>query len=235
MSIDQFTDKERLVKIAWLYYFGGLTQQEIAKKLNLSRPKVGRMIKKALDMGIVEIRLSPSVKSYHFEIENELETRFGLREALVVDSGSDKASLYDNLGIAGARYLNRILEDEFLLGIALGTSIAAMIPYITPRKASGGTIITLSGGFSQSGYDTAAYNVSWPLADLLNARLEQLYCPLVAESEETRNAILGDRHLRAQFERATTCDVAIVSIGNVNLDMPLYTFDFCEKEDVEEL
>ena len=235
MPIEQDPDLELLVKVAWLYYFRNLTQQDIAEKLNLSRPKVGRLLKKALDEGIVEIRLSPSVQSYDLTIENELESRFGLREALVVNSAEDQSTLYDNLGMACARYLDRILGPNFILGIGLGTTVRAILPHISPHKSSNGTIVTLSGGFSQPGHDTSNYNASWPLANLLEAKLEQLYCPLVAQNKAARDAILSDRSLSGQLKRATESQIALISIGYVHLDMSLRRLEFCEREDVERL
>lgn len=235
MAVEQDSDTELMVKVAWLYYFRNLTQQEIAEKYNLSRPKVGRLLKKALDEGIVEIRLSKSIQSYNLLIENDLESRFDLREALVVNSAEDQPTLYDNLGMACARYLDRVLEPNFILGIGLGTTVRAIVPHLAPHKSCNGTIVTLSGGFSQPGHDTSDFNASWPLANLLEANLEQLYCPLVAQNKESRNAILSDRSLSGQLKRASESNIAIVSIGYIHLDMPLHRLEFCESQDVEQL
>ncbi len=233
--MDTKADTELIVKVAWLYYFMNLTQQEIAEKLSLSRPKIGRLLKKALDEGLVEIRLSPSVQSYNLTIENELESRFGLREALVVSSAEDQPTLYDNLGMACARYLERVLEPNFILGIGMGTTVRAILPHLTHHEPCNGTIITLSGGFSQPGHDTSNYNAAWPLSDLLQANLEQLYCPLVVQNKEARDAILSDRSLSGQLKRAAESNIAIISIGIVHQNMSLHRLEFCEAEDVERL
>jgi DNA-binding transcriptional regulator LsrR (DeoR family) len=136
------SEEEILVKVSWLYYFGDMTQQEIADKLNLSRPKVGRLLSKARQEGIIEISLSPKIQSLNLALENELEKRFGLKEAVVVESGEDRETLNRNLGRAGARFLDRNICEDFMLGIAMGTSIAAILPYVHPRSSSNGTIIT---------------------------------------------------------------------------------------------
>jgi DNA-binding transcriptional regulator LsrR (DeoR family) len=236
MVPDNYSNGEELIiKVSWLYYFGNLTQQEIAKKLNLSRSKVGRLIQRALSEGIIEIKFHPSVQSYHPSIESEFEDRFHLKEALVTNSGDDQEQLLDNLGRAGAMYLDRALGNDFILGIGLGTTITAVLPYLVPRKSSNGTIVTLSGGFSQAGYDTSDYNISWPMANILNARLEQMLCPLVAETPEAREAIVSDTNIRAQLDRARSCDIAFISIGPVNYEMNLYSLGYIPIEDVRAL
>ena len=49
------TDMEQLLAVAKMYYEQGLTQQEIAEKVFLSRSHVSRMLKEARALGIVEI------------------------------------------------------------------------------------------------------------------------------------------------------------------------------------
>jgi len=230
-----FFQEELIIKVSWLYYFGNLTQQEIAKKLNLSRSKVGRLLRKALSEGIIEIKFTPSIQSYHPSLESEFEDRFNLREALITNSSEDPTQLLNNLGRVGARYLDRALGDDFTLGIGMGTTISAILPHLVPRKSVNGTIVTMSGGFSQAGIDTSAYNVSWPMSDKLNARLEQMLCPLIAETEEVRNAIMGDSNIKAQLERARNCDIALVSIGPVNYEMNLHNLGYIASDDVRAL
>lgn len=228
-------EEEIMVKISWLYYREGNTQQEIAKKLGLSRSKVGRILAKALALGIVEIKLSPKADLIHLSLEHELETRFHLKEALVVAAGEDPASLLENLGQAGGRLLDRLLPAKFTLGLGLGTSVASVLPYVTPRSESNSIVLTLSGGFTQPEHDTTGYDISWPLADTLGARLEKLYCPLVAASKEVKNAILSDPNLAAQLKRTQEVEVALISIGYPQVEMPLHRLGFCSIEDVNAL
>jgi DNA-binding transcriptional regulator LsrR (DeoR family) len=228
-------DQELMVKVSWLYYFEEFTQKEIAEKLSLSRSKVGRLIRRAVEDGIVEIKIAAESQSFHPEIENKFEKRFDLREAIITDSGEDYPQLQDNLGRAAAWYLDRVLDEDYFLGIGMGTTISAILPHLKPRNPEKGTIITLSGGFSQAGYDTSKLNISWPMADRLNARLEQMMSPTVAETEEARNAIISESNFQAQLERARSCDIALVSIGQVSHDMNLCTVGYCDEDDVTAL
>jgi DNA-binding transcriptional regulator LsrR (DeoR family) len=48
-----------LYRIAQAYYSDGQTQQEIARRFGLSRPKVSRLLQKARDTRVVHITLVP--------------------------------------------------------------------------------------------------------------------------------------------------------------------------------
>ena len=56
--IEQDSDYALLTEIAVAYYDQEQTQEEIAKRFGISRMKVGRLLKKARQEGIVEIRSS---------------------------------------------------------------------------------------------------------------------------------------------------------------------------------
>src|SRR5690606_2475872 len=90
-------DKALMARIAWLYYNHGLTQQAIGDMLGFSRNKVLRLLARARDEGIVQIRVDhPSIR--YMELEERLTAAFGFREALVVPSGDTPEQTLEALG-----------------------------------------------------------------------------------------------------------------------------------------
>ena len=74
--------KEELARIATLYYIDGLTQEELSRMFSISRATVGRMLRRALQEGIVEIRVRPN-NAYAADLEKALVERFGIQRALI--------------------------------------------------------------------------------------------------------------------------------------------------------
>ena len=58
LIMDSLERTKFLSKVSKLYYLKGLTQQEIADKLNISRTKVSRYLTKARGGQIVEIKIN---------------------------------------------------------------------------------------------------------------------------------------------------------------------------------
>ena len=69
---DSGFEYELITRIATLYYLEELTQEKIAQNLNLSRVKVGRLLKKARQEGIVEINVRPH-PGLNIQLEAERE------------------------------------------------------------------------------------------------------------------------------------------------------------------
>ena len=83
------SDQDMLTEIAVLYYQEGATQDEISKKFAISRVKVGRLLRKAREEGIVEInvRYHPV---YSAQLERRLVDKFKLKRALIALDHSDE-------------------------------------------------------------------------------------------------------------------------------------------------
>lgn len=60
------------VQIANLYYRQNLSQQEIAREMNISRTTVSRILKNCIDEGIVTIHIK-NTSMYQYELENKLK------------------------------------------------------------------------------------------------------------------------------------------------------------------
>ena len=82
-----------------------LTQQQIAARFRLSRPKVSRLLKQAKESGIVRISLVPPTGGMEAE-EQRLEKKYGLDEAVVVfvSDAENPRTITRELGYATVAY-----------------------------------------------------------------------------------------------------------------------------------
>ena len=76
---------ERLVQIAKMYYEENLTQSEIAKKLDVSRALICRLLNEARNYGIVTIQIhSPEEDSSL--LKNQLKNSFKIEDVFIVNA-----------------------------------------------------------------------------------------------------------------------------------------------------
>src|ERR1700741_2617370 len=75
------------MRIAWMYYVEGLTQNEIADRLGIGRVTVVRNINEALRRREVKIWIEGEVAEC-LELEDRLRETFNLEEAVVVPEPS---------------------------------------------------------------------------------------------------------------------------------------------------
>ena len=105
---------EYLVQIATWYYEEDLSQGEIARRINLSRSMVSRLLREAREQGLVEIRVRYPLRADH-ALEKRLCDTFSVSEALVLaDPPQSSSTRLRCLGEMGALCLQRRLHVRTL-------------------------------------------------------------------------------------------------------------------------
>ena len=127
--IEQDSDYALLTEIAVAYYDQEQTQEEIAKRFGISRIKVGRLLKKARQEGIVEI----SVK-YHpvfsSQIEQQFISHFGIKRALIALDHHDEDEQRQQVAALVSNYLAGVLKNDMTVTVGQGRNVAAVANHV---------------------------------------------------------------------------------------------------------
>ena len=87
--------KNEYRRVAYYYYKEGLTQEEIAKRMKMSRQRVNRIISSCIDLGIVTINIE-GLDNSNLELETKLEDKYGLKEVRIINETADERKRYRN-------------------------------------------------------------------------------------------------------------------------------------------
>lgn len=112
-----------LYKAARYYYIDHLSQQEIAEKMNISRPQISRMLKKAQETGLVEIQVNfPDFLSSE-QISARIEQYFHEQHIILTPSSQDTKKNDELLYSNAVSYLEYALADSTNVGIGWGQTL----------------------------------------------------------------------------------------------------------------
>lgn len=201
-----------MVKIADLYHVQGMTQQAIADRLDVSRPTISRLLRRAKAEGIVRIEIAPP-EGTHRPLERQLEDRHNLREAIVVTGRPEAPTATRRaLGLAAAAYLSRILKPGGTIGISWGATLAAVVAALAPHRLSA-TIVPLVGGVGRAAPDIHANELGRQMAAVLGGEVQLLHAPAIVSHSSVREALFSDPRIREVMSLARRADVALVGIG----------------------
>jgi DNA-binding transcriptional regulator LsrR (DeoR family) len=214
--------KEKLrlmIKIAKLYYESGLTQDTISQRLRLSRPRVSRLMQEALEQGIIKISIAQEPGSYA-ELEQKVETRFGLLEAIIVDVSDPEAneSVSKELGIAAAEQFSRLVQDGDTVGLTWGVTLASMVEKLNPEKKRNCMVVQMVGGLGEPQAETHATGLVSRTSAAIGASLWLLPAPGVVDSAEFADLLRSDRHIAQTLEMVRKANIAFAGIGALTRD-----------------
>ncbi len=208
------------VRAAWFYYVEGLTQEQTAQQMKISRAKVIRLLAAAREGGIVRIRIDPR-GSAQVALERRLIAAFGLAEAVVVPAPADESAVAAVVGHAAGVYLSEQMRDGLSMGIGWGATLNMSLKALDAAPRERISVISLLGGMTHS----RAVNpsaVARRLADALGADCYQLTAPLIVADGAVRALLWAEPGLHELDEHARHIDLALVSVGDVSADATLF-------------
>ena len=146
----------KLVEISRLYYERNLTQAEIAKRMNISRPAVSKLLSEARIRGIVTIEIKSPLMSDEMLLR-DLSEVYRLQGGLVVPSGSADDKLITTLLISQAAiYFEKLLSGAKKIGLGWGDTMGRLVDELkTP------TITDLTGCFVCPVIGSAPNDIKW--------------------------------------------------------------------------
>ncbi|UCE00833.1 MAG: sugar-binding transcriptional regulator [Chloroflexota bacterium] len=213
------TEHERLlVKVSRYYYEHELTQSQISKRLRLSRQKIQRLLKQAKEQGIVQITIRPVIGAFP-DLERKLEDRYGLQEAVVVETTNfeDQFVVAREVGVGAADYLMRVIQPNDVIAISWGGSLLGMVNalYSGPRRSDlvGIKVIQGLGGLGDPNKEVHAADLTRRLAQVFSGVAILLPTPAVAGTREARDAYMEDPYVRQVLDLARSAKLAVMGIG----------------------
>jgi len=203
-----------LYKIAQSYYFDGLTQQQIARRLGLSRSKISRLLQQGQNSGVININLVPPPNGMA-DLERELEWKYGLEEAVVVSVSDFKnlTTVARELGPFAAECLIRSIHGDEIVGITWGTTMLALVDALPFKFWSKVTIVQIMGGLGPVGEMEHSTELVQRAAQRLNARLRLLPAPGIVSSREAAFALRADKQISETLALAARADIVLVGLG----------------------
>jgi deoxyribonucleoside regulator len=205
-----------LTKIAVLYFMDGLTHEEIAARLGISRQKVGRFVERARKEGLVSIQIK-SPLLFATELETHLEKAFHLKEARVVSpawEGED--AVKETLGQAGAEYLESHLHSNDVLGVSWGSTVLEVARHLEPTKLENFTVVQLNGSMDVGSYSTRAEHMVDLIAQAFDGRMVTLSAPMLVDRPEILQSLVSDSRISAALNVAQKANIALFGVGDVS-------------------
>ena len=222
-------------RAGWLYYVAGNNQEQIAKKLNVSRQTAQRLVSLSVSEGLIKVRLDHPI-GHCMELAEQLRRRFALDLVEVVPSDPDSTSTITGVAQAAAAEIERRLRapDPIIMAIGTGRTLKAAIEQLSPMEAPQHKIVSLTGNIAPDG-SASFYNVIFNMADQVKARMFPMPLPVIASSPEEREMLLRQPMVRETLALTARADITFIGIGDLGPDAPLYLDGFITEAELKAL
>ncbi len=211
-----------MLRAAQLYYRLDLTQDEVGRRLGVSRFKVGRLLDRALREDAVRIEIvHPDARLV--DLEDALVQHFGLQGALVVDvpaTGSatdDEQLARERVAAAAADHLAS-LRPTGALGVSWGRTMLEVAARLRPGWTAATEIVQLNGAISRSALPTRYQEVVERFGTTSGAAIRLMAAPAIVGSAELRTALEADPAVGETLQAARRARSAVFGMGLLGPD-----------------
>lgn len=219
-------------RAGWLYYVGGLTQDQIARELGVSRQRAQRLVSRAMADGLIHVRLEHRI-AVCLDLETALTDRFGLTRCRVAPGLGAGVDPVLAIAPAAAAEIERFLRMTEPLVIALGTgrALRATVDEIGSLAAEHHRLVSLIGNIAPDG-SASFFDVIMRIADKVHAPHYPMPVPVISVTAEENEAFHALGPVRRVVELARTADVVFVGVGQMGNDAPLLADGFVTREEL---
>jgi DNA-binding transcriptional regulator LsrR (DeoR family) len=220
-------------RAAWLHFAGGLTQGEVAERLNVQSTKAHRLIARASREGLIRVFIDGSVAEC-VELEERLSQRYGLKYCQVAPDLEEEGIPFKALASVGARFLRPALErgEDHIIGVGHGRTLAACVEHLPRTPAKTTQFVSLIGGLTRR-FAANPFDVIHRLAERTGAEAYVMPVPFVANSAEDRAVLVAQRGVTEVFDLARRASLLFVGIGTVDHEASLVTSGMIELAELD--
>ncbi|MBU3179802.1 sugar-binding transcriptional regulator [Clostridium psychrophilum] len=222
-----------LIKCCKLYYMQSMTQNEISKTLGISRPTVSRLLKEAMEKGIVKIEIQESEQSNYEDLESSIEKKYGLKEVLITNDNEE--GLTSDLGCMAAKYLERIIRNTDIIGVSMGTTVKEIGRFVSKGSNVDAMFVPLIGGVGQIGIDIHPNEVAMSLSRAFNGKFKLLHVPAIISDTDLIEKLKEEKSVSDVLEYINKVNISIVGIGAPTEKSTMMASGYFDKEKLENL
>lgn len=222
-----------LAEIAKLYYTDKMKQNEIAKRFRITPMMVSRKLKEAEDRGIVTFHVKMPW-DMNMELSEQVTEKYGLDESVVLNV-KEESEISVMLGRYLAEYVMNILQDNMIIGLSWGRTIAKFIESLSFVNVKNCNLFQLSGNFLGKNYYLTPNGIMQEAAKKIDAQTTIFNEPRYVSSPELRKE-LQENPIRKEIDYlAEHADINIIGASGMNKEATTFKENNMEEKDYEEL
>jgi DNA-binding transcriptional regulator LsrR (DeoR family) len=207
-----------LTKVARMYHERGVRQPQIAQQLHISQPRVSRLLKRAVELGIVRTTVI-APRGVYAQLEERIEQAYGLIEVIVADTDDDagEPDVLRALGAAAGAYLETTLMGGERIGVSSWSStLLATVEALQPRPTRvADQVVQMLGGVGNVTAQSHATRIVGRLAAATGAQAVYLPAPGLLASGDMRQMFVTDPNIEPVLRACDDLTMALVGIGSI--------------------
>lgn len=235
MRVDSKQQIKQAVQVSKLYYLDGATQAEIGKKLNLSRPTISRLLQFAREKNIVKISINDPLSNIE-DLQHQLKEKYQLKDVIIsTPESNETAEILSSLGKATARYLDKKVKDNDVIGVSWGRTLVSVARQLIPNDRKNVQVIYLKGTVANSTHNNYVVEVTKCFNKCYHTQAQILPLPLIFENKQIKEMVIKDKFINEILDTGKRTSVALFTVETTEQDATLFELGYFNDQQIKTL
>ncbi|MDO7976456.1 sugar-binding transcriptional regulator [Oceanotoga teriensis] len=223
-------ERRLMLEASIKYYIEGLTQNQIAKQLYVSRPKVSRLLKKARELNIVDIKINYPSDEFEY-IKNQIMLKFKIKQVIVTKSFNSYEDTLNEIGKMAAFKLMELIKNDMTIGISWGKTVRSTINHLPQKQLKDLKIVELFGAFSYEN-EGDMLSIGGAFASKMGAKFYPIPSPVYVPDKTTYELLTKTPIIKQTLEMISNTDIILSGIGAIDSKVPSKLWSVYMEEDM---
>lgn len=235
MRVDSKQQIKQAVQVSKLYYLDGATQAEIGKKLNLSRPTISRLLQFAREKNIVKISINDPLSNIE-DLQHQLKEKYQLKDVIIsTPESNETAEILSSLGKATARYLDKKVKDNDVIGVSWGKTLVSVARQLIPNDRKNVQVVYLKGTVANSTHNNYVVEVTKCFNKCYHTQAQILPLPLIFENKQIKEMVIKDKFINEILDTGKRTSVALFTVETTEQDATLFELGYFNDQQIKTL
>lgn len=235
MRVDSKQQIKQAVQVSKLYYLDGVTQAEIGKKLNLSRPTISRLLQFAREKNIVKISINDPLSNIE-DLQHQLKEKYQLKDVIIsTPESNETAEILSSLGKATARYLDKKVKDNDVIGVSWGRTLVSVARQLIPNDRKNVQVVYLKGTVANSTHNNYVVEVTKCFNKCYHTQAQILPLPLIFENKQIKEMVIKDKFINEILDTGKRTSMALFTVETTEQDATLFELGYFNDQQIKTL
>ena len=235
MRVDSKQQIKQAVQVSKLYYLDGVTQAEIGKKLNLSRPTISRLLQFAREKNIVKISINDPLSNIE-DLQHQLKEKYQLKDVIIsTPESNETAEILSSLGKATARYLDKKVKDNDVIGVSWGKTLVSVARQLIPNDRKNVQVVYFKGTVANSTHNNYVVEVTKCFNKCYHTQAQILPLPLIFENKQIKEMVIKDKFINEILDTGKRTSVALFTVETTEQDATLFELGYFNDQQIKTL
>lgn len=212
-----------------------LPKQKSEKKLNLSRPTISRLLQFAREKNIVKISINDPLSNIE-DLQHQLKEKYQLKDVIIsTPESNETAEILSSLGKATARYLDKKVKDNDVIGVSWGRTLVSVARQLIPNDRKNVQVVYLKGTVANSTHNNYVVEVTKCFNKCYHTQAQILPLPLIFENKQIKEMVIKDKFINEILDTGKRTSVALFTVETTEQDATLFELGYFNDQQIKTL